>query len=265
MEENKYDCFANVYNLIMENTIRRNKNECILSVVIKVLLLISVIYGLSAEGFLTNNITYFTILSNITIGLIFIPFLVLDIIRLKTGKDLRNKPLYIIKFMFTISIFITGIVYLSMLVPFYGFSSYFQRRGSGLFLHGITPILACVDFFLFDYRFKENRFLASFYALIPALSYVVFVIILSYGFGYRWKTYDSEGLAYYMMAPYNFINFEQKAGWFGFEMGDASVLGLGIGVFYMIIILSIVFYLFGLLFLFFKDLREKNLFRRDLQ
>ena len=77
------------------------------------------------------------------------------------------------------------------------------------------------------------------YATIPPLLYVVFVVIAS-SLGLRWGT---------MYAPYNFLNYHAPTGWFGFDLSLMGWETLGIGVFYMIVLLSIIFILIGMLFL----------------
>ena len=87
-----------------------------------------------------------------------------------------------------------------------------------------------------DYKAKKNH---VFYAIIPPLIYVLFVVIAG-SMGLRWGN---------MAAPYNFLNYKASTGWFGF---DLSLLGwetLGIGVFYMIVFLSLLFIMIGKLFL----------------
>ena len=62
-----------------------------------------------------------------------------------------------------------------------------------------------------------------------------------------------------MYAPYNFLNYHAKTGWFGF---DLSLLGwetLGIGVFYMLVFLSVLFIIIGVVFLQLKEIISKNI------
>ena len=61
-----------------------------------------------------------------------------------------------------------------------------------------------------------------------------------------------------MYAPYNFLNYQAEIGWFGF---NPSLLGeetIGIGVFYMIILLSVIFTLLGKVFLIIKTKINKK-------
>ena len=56
-----------------------------------------------------------------------------------------------------------------------------------------------------------------------------------------------------MYAPYNFLNYHAETGWFGFDLSLMGWKTLGIGVFYMIVLLSIIFILIGKLFLFLRS------------
>ena len=56
-----------------------------------------------------------------------------------------------------------------------------------------------------------------------------------------------------MLAPYNFLNYGAKTGWFGFDLSIIGWESLGIGVIYMIIFLTLLFILLGRLFLFIQN------------
>ncbi len=128
------------------------------------------------------------------------------------------------------------------------FKSYMGHHYGSLCLHMITPVLALLDFILFDYNYKSTG-IHSVYAVIPPLGYVGLIIILA-STGMRW----SHG----MSAPYNFLNFGAEVGWFGFDLSTMNSSSLGIGVAYMIIVLVLIFIAIGRLFLLFKDLRYKK-------
>ena len=169
-------------------------------------------------------------------------FLVKDIYSIKYNKEIiANNKLYIIKFLATISITLTFLVFLILLAPTMEggiINSYLGNGAGSLCVHFITPILAIIDFLLFDRDYKAKKVHAV-YATIPPLLYVVFVVIAS-SLGLRWGT---------MYAPYNFLNYHAPTGWFGFDLSLMGWETLGIGVFYMIVLLSIIFMLIGMLFL----------------
>lgn len=217
-------------------------NKITLSIIIKTIAITSSIYGIIKTYFGPLSFTYFTTLSNIFISIMLLIFLIKDIYCLLKKKKLTYPNyLYIIKFLATISITLTFFVYLTLLAPTMEggiLNSYLAGGAGSLCVHFITPILAIIDFLYFDSEYNPKKSHAI-YAIIPPLLYVLFVIIGG-NLGLRW---------YGMYAPYNFLNYHAKTGWFGF---DLSLLGwetLGIGVFYMIILLSLLFILLGLLFL----------------
>lgn len=216
------------------------------SIIIKLIAIISSIYGIIKTYIGPLTFTYFTTLSNIFISIILLIFLIKDIYSLKENKEVKLKNyLYIVKFLATISITLTFFVYLTILAPAFegGILNAYLYNGAGsLCVHFITPILAIIDFLVFDGEYKfEKRY--SIYAIIPPLLYVLFVVIAS-NLGFRWGT---------MAAPYNFLNFQAETGWFGFNPSLFGWETMGIGVFYMILLLSALFIAIGRLFLFIKD------------
>lgn len=79
------------------------------------------------------------------------------------------------------------------------------------------------------------------YSVVPPLVYVGYVIVLGNVFHIRW--YKD------MLAPYNFLNYGAPTGWFGFDLSLLGSKTLGIGTFYMIVVLLIIFIGLGTLFL----------------
>lgn len=222
-----------------------NRKETISSIVIKLIAIVSGIYGLFRTIYSIDSFTYFTVLSNILILVVLSIFLIIDINSYisKKRRKISNR-LYIIKFFSTISITLTFLVFLFILAPSFkgGLISAYSWCAWGSFcLHLLTPLLAIVDFLAFDHDYKEGK-KDEYYAIIPPLIYTIFIIILGQT-GYRWGT---------MMAPYNFLNYGAPTGWFGFKptlSGETT----GIGVVYSIVFLTIIFILIGKLFLFIKD------------
>lgn len=222
----------------------------ILSILIKVIAIISSLYGIIRSYSGLMSFTYFTILSNIFVTIILFIFLIKDILNI-SGRNIKyNNYLYITKFLATISITLTFLVFLTILAPTLEsgiIHAYIDNGAGSLCVHFITPVLAIIDFLLFDSEYKSTLS-HSIYAIIPPLVYVLFIVILS-SLGLRWGP---------MYAPYNFLNYGAPTGWFGF---DLSLLGwetLGIGVFYMIVLLSIIFIFIGILFLKTKDKLKKG-------
>lgn len=210
-----------------------------ISVLIKIIALIASIYGMlqSLDGWFF--LTFFTNLSNIFIDIMLFIFIIYD---LKKAKYIP-QGMYLIKFMATISITLTFFVYMLLLAPTnnYGFIGAYLNNGAGsLCVHFITPVLSIIDFFLYSESYIPSE-KHVYYSVVPPLVYVGFIIVLGQVFHIRW--YGD------MLAPYNFLNYGASTGWFGFNLSLLSSKTLGIGTFYMIIILLIIFIGLGTLFL----------------
>lgn len=75
-------------------------------------------------------------------------------------------------------------------------------------------------------------------------------VVIAATLGMRWNEN--------MYAPYNFMNFGAKTGWFGFDLSILGAETLGIGVFYMIIVLFLIFWGIGLIYLAMKNVRRSK-------
>ena len=236
----------------MSETILWKKGDTIWSLILKIIAVLASCYGMVRTFSGPAFLTFFTNLSNIFIDIVMLAFIGQDIRMLQSGG---KKPLsngwYVVKFMATISITLTFLVYLLLLAPTNEngvIYSYFHNGGGSFGVHFVTPVLAIVDFMLFDYRMETQR-KHTFYAVIPPLCYVGLVVILA-AFGMRW--YGN------MYAPYNFLNFGAPTGWFGFDLSQMDNYSLGIGVFYMIAVLLFIFLGIGRCYLSLQKLRRKH-------
>ena len=216
------------------------------SLIIKLIAIIASIYGIVRTYFGWMSFTYFTVLSNIFITIMLAIFVVEDIISIKNNKKYSfPNILYLVKFLATISITLTFVVFLTLLAPTNpgGFiASYISNGAGSLCVHFITPVLAIIDFIINDIDYNSKN-IHSIYAIIPPLFYTVFVVIAS-SLGLRWGN---------MYAPYNFLNYGVPTGWFGFGTSIVGWETLGIGVAYNIIILSIIFIIIGRIFIFLRN------------
>ncbi len=218
---------------------------------IKLAAIAASIYGMSRNVNRLADFTFFTNLSNIFIDLVLLASLLYDVKALKKQNLKKSNGFYTIKFMATISITLTFFVYLVLLAPTSekGLLGAYLSNGCGsLCVHVVTPLLAILDFFLYDYEFRSQRKHAA-YATVPPLIYVVFVVILS-SVGFRW--YGT------MYAPYNFLNFGSSTGWFGFDLSLMSSETTGIGVAYAILALLLIFLGLGQLFLAGKNWMQRR-------
>ena len=179
---------------------------------------------------------FFTVQSNIFIIAMALIFLVNEVVVLLKKKSFINQTLLHIKYVATVAITITFLVFFTMLAPLMGID--YLLSFNNFSLHAIVPILAIVDFFLFDTDIKIT-YKSSLLATISPISYVVFVYI-----GRIFNLKYTENLYY----PYFFLNIDSNG--FLFEKGTMGVIP------WIIILLGAIIGL-GCLYCLFMRLRQK--------
>ncbi len=206
----------------------------VVSLVLKVLIIISVVVGtiLSAiagrTAFMGGKyvFTYFTIQSNIAIGLICLVGFILLLSRKKIGN-----AWYVIKFMGTVSITLTGLVFCFVLAPTLADKAWNIHN---TLTHVVVPALSIVDFFITGAHSQLKK-RHVFFVMLPPLAYAIYA-----GIAYVNSWQFSVGRNY----PYFFLNWGSPAGAFGFCDGlpymgcgwwvlALMVLLLGIGHLYL--------------------------------
>lgn len=201
-----------------------------LSVILKIFITLSALGGVTLslieykqDGYSNwyRRLLYFTAQSNIWIGT---TCLFLSIATLYHFNEKWVKLLYILKYIFTVSITITGLVFCTLLAPFAP-KNYHLWVLSGYLTHIVTPILAIWDFFIDDYPLLIKRRHVV-YSVIPPLGYFAITMIFS-----LFKVDFGRGEFY----PYYFLNFRSPAGLFGFS----SQAPFFIGSFYWTVLFSI--------------------------
>ncbi len=182
---------------------------------------------------------YFTQLSNVWIALICLIFAITLLINVKKATF---YTIFVLKYVFTVSITITGIIFCTLLAPFADFNVW---TFSSILTHAVVPLLSIIDFFTCNY-FEKLKLKHAFFSLIPPFIYFVFANILSLlnvDFG-RGETY-----------PYFFMNLKSEVGLFGFVGGWTPQ----IGTFYWLVFLLL--FIFAVSFCYYKihNKRLKNL------
>ena len=176
------------------------------SLILKCIVIVSAVWGiwLSAAGgqdaFMggTHVFMFFTIQSNIAIALICLIGGVLLF---------RNRPVdnrwYVVKFVGTVSITLTGIVFCFVLAPTLGSYAWLW---SNVLTHVIVPAAAVADFFVTGIygTIKQEQVLL---VTLPPIAYAIYA-----GIGYIAGWEFLEGIHY----PYFFLNWGSPAGAFGF-------------------------------------------------
>ena len=150
-----------------------------------------------------KRLLYFTAQSNIWIGTVFLLILVLPFEKMKKGA-VWVKRLYLLKFIFTVSITMTAIVFCGVIAPFSP-DNYRPWVFCNWLTHVVTPILAVADFF-----FDKSRVLIKtkhlFACLLPPLFYFASATLLGY-FNFDF----GRGEPY----PYFFLDYRSPIGLFG--------------------------------------------------
>ena len=182
---------------------------------------------------------YFTVQSNIWIIAITAYFLVNDFLELSNKNTYVSQLALYLKYIFVLAISITFIVFFTMLAPLVGMDYFLSFNNFSL--HGIVPILAIVDFFVFNTDIKLTP-IKSLLGDVTPIYYLIFVFIgvqLNFRYGENQKF------------PYFFLNYE-KYGW-------VNVSSEGLGVIYWIIIFIICVSGLCLLYYLLMRIRQKHM------
>jgi len=184
---------------------------------------------------------FFTVQSNIFIIAMALVFLANEVVVLVTKKSFANELLLRIKYVATVASTITFLVFFTMLAPLLG--PEYLLSFNNFSLHAIVPILAIIDFFLFDIDIHLT-YRISLIALIAPFCYMIFVYV-----GSIFKLQYGENLYY----PYFFMDY--KTNGFFFEKG--------FGIIPWIIILLIAFCGLSFLYCFLMKLRQKAISKKS--
>ena len=184
---------------------------------------------------------FFTVQSNIFIIAMALIFLVNEIVVLVTNKGFINQTLRHIKYVATVAITVTFLVFFTMLAPLMGVD--YLLSFNNFSLHAIVPILAIIDFIIFDTDINLT-YSNSLLATIAPISYVIFVYV-----GAIFKLQYGENLYY----PYFFLDFETNG--FLFEKG--------FGIIPWILLLLAGICGLGCLYCFIIKARQKSIFKKE--
>lgn len=185
----------------------------------------------------SKRFLYFTAQSNIWIGT---TMLVLVIYAM-----LGKKPpqfLYLLKYIFTVSITVTGLIFVCLLGPF-GDPSYHLWAFSSWLTHIFSPTFAVWDFFV-DRESIPLRGGQVWICVIPPLAYAAVTVLLE-----LFNVDFGRGLIY----PYFFMDVRSPVGFFGFS----NQLPYFAGTFYWFFLLSLIVWRIGALYLKLHE-RKKN-------
>lgn len=190
-------------------------------------------YGIDGYSFWYKRLLYFTTQSNLWIGITHLAYFVLRFAEKKTAKKILGRKYRIIKYVFTVSITLTGVLFCFALAPFME-EKYHPWSFYSVIIHVVVPVLAVLDYLIEkDEPLKRED---VWYSLIPPLCYLAFSVALIFAgvdFG-RGENY-----------PYFFLNFHSPAGLFGLASADSVYLG----TVYWIVLLFMIIIIIGAILL----------------
>ena len=212
-----------------------SKQQKIVSSALKIIVFLSAVIGTflswyaGKESFMggTNVLMFFTIQSNIAVAVISIIGLFLIY-----GKKPISGVWYIVKFVGTVAITLTGVVFCFVLAPTMGDAAWNTQN---ILTHVVVPLAAIVDFFVTGVS-GNIRKRSVVWVTVPPLLYAIYA-----GIGYMCGWEFAEGITY----PYFFLNWGSPAGAFGFT-DDLPFMGCGwwiIVILFMLIVVGLVYLL----------------------
>ena len=178
----------------------------ILSAVLKTTVIISAIAGTVLSAYAGKRVfmggsrvfMYFTIQSNIVIAAVCAYGL-----RYLYGKRTPGRLWWIVKYVVTVSITLTGAVFCLILAPTIGNAAWNIQN---TLTHVVVPAAAILDFFVVGVSSDISR-RSTLWVTVPPVLYVIYA-----GIGYVCGWQFADGINY----PYFFLNWGSRAGAFGF-------------------------------------------------
>ncbi|MBQ0066550.1 MAG: Pr6Pr family membrane protein [Firmicutes bacterium] len=182
-----------------------SKFQKFISYILKFLVVVCAIIGIflswygGKDSFMggTHVFMYFTIQSNIVIALISL----IGMIYLMRNKV--SKGWTILKFIGTVSITLTGVVFCFVLAPTLGKGAWAIQN---ILTHVIVPAAAVLDYLVTGVK-VNLKYKTAFWVIIPPILYAIYA---GYGFVQKWEF--SPGKNY----PYFFLDWGSPLGAFGF-------------------------------------------------
>ncbi len=187
----------------MNNLSERQKR---LSIVLKLIVIASALLGTFLSAYAgrlsfmggSRVFMYFTIQSNIAIAII----CGIGLYLLRKGGSI-NRAWYVVKFVGTVSITLTGVVFGFVLAPTLGANAWNIQN---TLTHLVVPVVSVIDFFVIAPKARISRKNVIF-VIIPPILYAIYA-----GIGYVSGWEFADGINY----PYFFLNWGSPAGAFGF-------------------------------------------------
>ena len=171
------------------------------------------VISLRHVGFMTGaHYLYYTNQSNIWTMLLALVLLLIELRARSRGLPVHLPDwLRVLRFALTVGVLLTWVVFSLLLAPMMAGTGYL-RSLSNLLVHNLVPLLAGLDFVLFDY--EDRRKPALLWGLVMPSLYVVFAMVLA-----QFGAFFGRGSRF----PYFFLDYETN-GWFSLGDGRLGVV-----------------------------------------
>ena len=204
-----------------------------ISYLLKIIVFVSAVVGTilsylgSQDSFMGGSrvFMFFTTQSNIAMAIISLIGLCY-MIRVR----LVGQVWQVVKFVGTVAITLTGVVFCFVLAPTLGDDAWNIQN---ILTHVVVPVFSVLDFFVVSTAFDIKK-KSVFYVIIPPILYAIYA-----GIGYANNWQFVEGYNY----PYFFLNWGSKAGAFGFT-NELPFMGTAWWILALFIFLIIVGYIY---------------------
>ena len=168
-----------------------NRTKVRISLVLNILIVIFTIFATTAmfTGFKFMHghdvvlqstklgmLRFFTVQSNILMGIIALFFACLEIKLLKGKIEEISTKAYVLKLMATTAVGLTFLVVFAYLGPITEYGIIAMIMNSNLFFHLITPLLSMICFAAFE-RTNKVKFKYTFWGIIPTFLYAIYYMI----------------------------------------------------------------------------------------
>lgn len=147
-----------------------------------------------------NALKFFTVDSNILMGIIAIVFAYYQCLVISKKKKEIPQVMYTLKLMATVGVTLTFIVTTCYLAPFSEYNYFDFFTNSNLFFHFLVPVLSVITYVFFE-NTKDNKINSTIIGIIPMLIYSVFYVtnyLVNRGNGpvkeYDWYGFMGKGI-----------------------------------------------------------------------
>ena len=116
-------------------------------------------FNANADGYShwSKRLLYFTSESNIWIALSCLSILIFPCFMGGSSSTRVKNSLYVLKYVFTVSITLTGFIFCAVLAPGAKNDNYNAWTVASIMTHVLVPVLSVIDFLVDEYRIKLTK------------------------------------------------------------------------------------------------------------